>query len=285
MGFGYMSLPYFTVRRICFAMVFLSSIQASAKSQQSPPSIQVVLNGVQSKINETIADLPNIDCDEHGVSTYSKNGDIKREITEDSIVTARRISGKAGVFEESRNFQLVNNKPLKNKKKYNPPFTVSGGFGWTFRTYLSRKYESCNTYKVLPGNVADGNWLELEVKRNNRLMKIAPCGKLNENAVAIFLLDPSTYQIHELKYTDSPANLHVAGMLSLFTKKPDTVTIKSTYGLVPLGKSLYLLPRSLMAEAWNAHVPNVKYQYKAEYGKCNMFKSSVTVITNQESIE
>jgi hypothetical protein len=63
-----------------------------------------------------------------------------------------------------------------------------------------------------------------------------------------------------------------------------TLTTKTEYALVPLGKSSYLLPVRVHAELTRRNSENVAMQYDAEYSHCRRFEVTMEILPDVREV-
>lgn len=261
--------PHVLIVRIAGVVVLGMSLAGSAQTISPSPSVQQVLAGVRSNVDAMIATLPNISCSEHVHSAYLHKGKVKYAVTLESVLQATRMNAKNGDFTEERtSIHPISTigKPPGHPKKYTLPFSLTNGFGITYKTFLSSEFEANNTYKIT--TEAGTSWLGLVVTRKGY------------PTVATFWLDPNSYQIRrfDIVMPDSKAS---AGNKHFLIYEVGT----TDYGLVQLGQKPYLIPEKVHDQAWMKHEGSPdQLTYDATYSNCHIFISSSRIITDPTAV-
>ncbi len=280
-----MSLNRFS--SICFGgiSVFLLQIATLMSAQAASPlrstSIQQVLAGVRSNIDTMIATLPDVSCSEQVHSAYLHKGKVKNEVTLESVLQAKRMNAKTWGFTEERTSihpLSINGKPPGDAEKYTIPYSVTNGFGITYKEFLSPEFEPCHVYKLVPS--AGTNWIDLEVTQKKNSKETASCGKMDTTMVSTFWIDPNSYQIRRVNIV-MPKTMLNSGNSHVLSYTVGTID----YGSVLLGQKSYLLPSKVHAAAWQKYMgsPN-QLVYDAAYSNCHIFISSSHIITDPTAI-
>ena len=248
-----------------FLFVFAACVVV-ARAQQDDATALQTLGKVRANLEASIATLPNIDCEEHVRSVGLIDNKVKREVTLDSTMRATR-QPDADEFKEERTLRAVNGKPPKKQRNVSLPLSIAGGFGNSFSPYLALKYEQCHTYALLPS----GNDKEMlmEVTGSLENYRNPLCRQFTVETKARFWLDADSAQILRME-TDSP---HAGDAIGF-----KTLTTKTEYALVPLGKSSYLLPVRVHAELTRGNSEDVAMQYDAEYSNCHRFEVTMKIL-------
>jgi hypothetical protein len=258
-----------------------------AQTASKPPSpspaqtVQQVLAGVRASIATTIAKLPDVECQEQAHSVYLHNGKVKRDMTLNSTLQARRMIDKMGDFAEERTPApggSINGKPLKPGKKYSLPLHLTNGFGTTYEWDVSPKVEPCWTYKIISGTAEESNLIGLQATPKG--VDAPLCGPPSDGKVAILWLDPVSYQIRRLHFVDPHAKLHLTGKIFISKYEPYYFVGTIDYHLVTLGQKQYLLPEKVHATAWAKELNSPDERvYDAQYSGCHIFRSTIKIIT------
>ena len=250
------------------AIVFLVATLATA--QEPAPSTQEVLARARANIATTFATLPDVFCDEKIESSEIHNGKAKRERTFDSVITTRKLSTEDGRLTENRDVRLIDGKPPKQGKKYVLPFTLNGGFGILFNSFLSSAYDQCNTYRIVEAGASEGNLIGLEVSRKVDSKQIVGCETFLGSAVHRFWLDPASYGIQRIESIDQIPD-GSRGFKS-FTGRND-------FAMVQLGPRSYLLPASVRAMVTMEPGSSEQLSYEAHYSNCHKFEVTSDIVS------
>jgi hypothetical protein len=254
-----------------FLFVFAACVSA-ARAQQDDAAARRILEKVRANLEASIATLPNIDCDEHVRSVGFIDNKVKREITLDATMHATR-QPDADEFKEERTVRMVNGKAVKKKRDVILPLSIAGGFGNSFSPYLALKYEQCHAYSLLPG----GNDKEMLMEVTGRLANYSnpACNKFMVETKARFWLKADSAQLLRMESV-SP---HAGDAIGF-----KTLTTRTEYALVPLGKSSYLLPVRVHAELTRRNSENVAMQYDAEYSHCRRFEVTMEILPDVHEV-
>jgi hypothetical protein len=250
------------------AIVFLVTTLAGA--QEPALSTQEVLSHARANIAATVATLTDAFCDEKIDSSELNNGKVKRKMTFDSVVAVRRQSGGDSELTESRDVRLVDGKPPKQGKKYILPFTLKGGFGIHFSSFLNAAHDQCNLYKIAEGDSSTGDLIGLEVSRKVNSKQIAGCEGLSADAVYKFWLDRFSYGIRRVETV---------------VRIPDgsrgfkSLTGRNDFAVVQLGPKSYLLPASVRAIVTNELGSSEQFSFEAHYSNCHKFEVTSDIVS------
>jgi hypothetical protein len=255
---------------LLLGVALLVAIEANA--QKPDRSIQEVLRQLRANMDSSVSKLPDVFCDEHLDSYESRDGKVRHEVTVDSVIEARRQSGDSEEFAEERHVNLLNGKPSEGRRRIDLQFSIAGGFGSVFRSYVASDFEQCNQYKLLPSPDAGSHLISLEVRRNGGARGVKPCAGLNFSAFATFWLDAETLDIQRFQMVIPNAHLPHGF---------DVVKSTTDYRLVPLGAKSYLLPAKVHATATKPGGSD-ELVYDADYKNCHRFGSSVRILTGTE---
>jgi hypothetical protein len=253
-----------------FPVMFAACVLAVRAQQDSAAALQT-LQKVRAKLETSMATLPNIDCDEHMRSVGFIDHKVKRVVTLDSTMHATR-QPDADEFKEERTVRAVNGKAVngnagKKQRDVILPLSIAGGFGNSFSPYLALKYEQCHAYELKPS----GNDKEMLMEVTGRLANYSnpACSQFRVETKARFWLDADSAQLLRMESV-SP---HAGDAIGF-----KTLTTRTEYALVPLGKSSYLLPVRVHAELALGNSDNVAMQYDAEYSNCHRFEVTMKIL-------
>jgi len=259
----------FANRRAFLAPALVFLVAASATAQQSPPSVQEVLDRVRAHLTTTAATLPDVFCDEKIESSELHNGRVSRKMTFDSVISARKLESGDDKLTESRDVHLVDGKPPKKGKEYHLPVLLNGGFGLRFYSSLFSANDQCNAYGIVEGGASDGNLLELEVSRKVNSKQIAGCEELSQGAVYRFWLDPVSYRIQRVE-----SQVRIADGLRGFK----SIAGRSDFAMVQLGPQFYSLPGSFRATVTMEPNSSEQYTFEAHYSNCHKFEATSSIV-------
>jgi hypothetical protein len=248
-----------------FLFVFAACVVA-ARAQHDDAAALRTLEKVRARLETSMATLPNIDCDEHLRSVGLIDNKVKREITVDSTMHATR-QPDADEFKEERTVRMLNGKTAKKQRAVTLPLSIAGGFGNSFSPYLALKYEQCHSYALLPS----GNDKEMLMEVTGRLANYSnpACRQFTVETKARFWLDADSAQLLRME----SVSLHAGDAIGF-----KTLTTKTEYALVPLGKNSYLLPVHVHAQLTRGNGDEVAMQYDAEYSKCRRFEVTMEIL-------
>jgi hypothetical protein len=255
------------------AIVFLVATLAGA--QEPAPSTQEVLSHARANIAATVATLPDVFCDEKIDSSELNNGKVKRKMTFDSVVAARRLSGGDSGLTESRDVRLVDGKPPKQGKRYVLPFTLNGGFGIHFSSFLSAAYDQCNLYRIVEGDSSTGDLIGLEVSRKVNSKQIAGCEGLSADAVYRFWLDRLSYGIRRVETVD---------LIPDGSRGFKSLTRRNDFAVVQLGPKSYLQPASVRAIVTIEPESSEQFSFEAHYSNCHKFEVTSDIVSGSVEV-
>jgi hypothetical protein len=262
-------MNWFANCRVFLTMTLVFLVAASAVAQKPTPSAQEVLARVQAHVAATFSTLPDVFCDEKISSSQLHNGKVKREMTLDSLISVRKLSSGDERLTESRDVRFVDGKPAQKGKKYVLPYTLNGGFGLLFNSFLSSAYDQCNTYRIIEDGASEGNLIVLEVSRKMDSKQIVGCETFLGSAVHRFWLDPASYEIQRIETVDRIPD-GPRGFKS-FTGRND-------FAIVQFGSKTYLLPASVRATATLGPDSSEQFSFEAHYSNCHKFDVSTRIL-------
>lgn len=242
-----------------------------AAAQQSPDAARL-LERVRAAVDEAVSALPDLECDEHMVSTQMHAGKTKRQLVLDSLLTAKRTTENTDGFQERRNLQKVNGIPAPLHKEYRPPFMVSNGFGSRFLNYLAPQFAECNRYAARSVNEAGRPAYELEVHVREDVSSLPHCQSSRPATTAVFRIDAATERL--LRFHVDMPHANTRNGYEMFVD--DTV-----YTTMQFGPRTGILPLSVTASATNGK-PGDQLLYSAHYGNCHRFVATSRIVADEE---
>lgn len=266
-------MPLVLIGKSAWAVLLVIAGSLQGNTATATTTIPALLQHVRGAISQTVAELPDISCDESVRSTWKHDGHMRTDVTQQSVLQVRRRSKGDGDFAEERTVITQDGKPVRRGKLRKLPLDLTNGFGTTFETYLGADYENCNRYKLLPSGAGGGSVLTLQVTHVEPIQSKSRCAGLVPGTVGVFRIDPHTYQIQEFSVS-----------------KPDSATARrqeystytlTEYHLVPLGPKVFLLPSRIHDSAESANGKE-RLEYDAGYNSCHLYSSTVKLLENSE---
>ena len=173
---------------------------------------------------------------------------------------------------EKRNVTIQNGVPVGHSTLLNLfklqrlPLVVHDGFARSFSDYLGADAESCNTYKLVPQGMDDGDLLVLQVTGSTPVKPGSHCTSLSPGIVATLWIDRRTYQVQREKEQD-PTLVHHG--------EKSTIDATIDYRMVPLGPKNYLLASNVHVVVQSVNGRD-KFAWDSSYSNCHIYTSNST---------
>lgn len=258
---------------IAITLIAFLGLSALHAQQPSTPTLNDILQRLETNLNHYDSDLPSLFCDEHVVSQIEPNLRNRDTVT-DSVFRLKRTANPdhTKALVESREIKTVNGKPPASQDIKGPTL-LSGAFeGGLAVVSLSQK--TCMKYTLQPINSKRAT--EPYVVRFRTALtrqNIADC-LLQEKSTGRVFIDPASMQITRLELT-TPRHTIIPGN----AYEPAVVgkrTLTVDYAPVLLGGETFWLPSSIasrdIGDAATFHA--TVWSFRATYR--NYHKTEVT---------
>ncbi|HEV2709923.1 MAG TPA: hypothetical protein VGU67_06930 [Edaphobacter sp.] len=159
----------------------------------SPPTLDDVLQQLDSNLHRYEVQVPDFFCSEHVVSSETYNRKRQMSIN-DSIFRLRRVThpDRTATFEESREAQAINGTSVEGKQIQGP--TVLGGAFSGGLAVVSLNQKSCMSYALQPTKPGEPYVVHFATLPGRH----ANCLLTEESSGRVFI-DPATMQIKRME--------------------------------------------------------------------------------------
>jgi hypothetical protein len=229
-----------------------------AMAQQSPPSLDEILQRLELNLEEYRSDVPSFFCDEHVVSMMSPPW--QQTVTDSAFRLKREVGSEGGLsFFASRELKKVDGYDAAGEVLRGPAI-VSGAFSGGYAV-VSLSQKACMRYTLHPGKPDEPYMVSFVTVPSTAR---PPDCLLRDDASGSVLIDPVTMQVKQVEIVVPRHTIIPSGETYTFTFSRKTIkskirpaivgqwTVSIGYAPVVLDGHSFWLPSTITSNARSA---------------------------------
>lgn len=181
--------------------------------------------------------------------------------------TVRMVRNKpGGPLVESRQFTMLNGKPVAPDKNVVLPTNIYGDFDDHQSTFFSTQHRRCFNFTLTP-QPTQGNSLELLIALSPDAAGLSACSSHMEGITGIARVDPATHQLTHLEWK----------IPQVAAPRIQVLFASTDYAPVSFSGKTFWLPTAVVEYAINGKT-KAKGHFVVHYSDYHQFTSSITVL-------
>jgi hypothetical protein len=262
-------------------VAFLARPAPAQNNQQvQPPTLDQILERLESNLHHYDNVVPSFFCDEHVVSQSTDIRGRERSVT-DSTFRLKRVPGQDHkiALTESREVKTVDGRPAKGEEVAGPGI-LHGAFSGAL-SLVSVSQQACMRYTLRPIDPdATGPYI-VQFATLPGKQRSSGC-LLQEDGSGRVLIDPDTMQVTRIELTAPNHTIIPAGPMRMKTVGEWYVTVD--YSPVELGDQAFWMPRHILSRLTaSVGMSRTIWTFDADYGNFHKLEVSSRIVPSDDA--